>query len=130
VSAYDVEYDGRLSIDPPASEAQVAEFVHEYEGKEVCVVGERFFCQWAISDDGYELYIDDERGSCYGQPELLCHLIGGFFVPLELVVSGNVHWSGSDVADAGTIVVEDNEVDEVEGVIVGVAKCPRCGEVF
>lgn len=73
------------------------------------------WCQWVPTEDGLELEWDGGE-KFYNYSEWLFYLINKIIAPNGYVLNGEVEWSGEEVGDNGTIVVDDNKIF-VNGVL-------------
>jgi len=76
-----------------------------------------YFCQWVPTEDGWCLEWDGNE-KFYAYVEWLKWLIEKFFTPKEIVLNGEIEWSGEEQGDIGKIIVKDNIVTTKEGKIV------------
>ena len=74
------------------------------------------WCQWVISEDGTELMWDGME-KFYNYIEWLAYYINHFFEPWGIKLNGEISWVGEDPSDIGKIVVKDNQITILEGVI-------------
>jgi hypothetical protein len=74
------------------------------------------WCQWIIEGDG-EALVWDGGEKFYNYVEWLKYLIAHFFSKWGVLLNGTIHWTGEDSTDMGQIVVENNVVKVLRGVI-------------
>jgi hypothetical protein len=72
--------------------------------------------QWELNEDGTELAWNGSE-KFYNYIEWLQYLIQHFFEPWGIKLNGEIEWVGEDSSDRGKIVVVDNNVEILDGVI-------------
>lgn len=72
------------------------------------------WCQWVPTEDGNGIEWDGGE-KFYDYVKWLEYLIAHFLNRWGYTLNGVVHWSGEQVEDIGTIVVEDNAVTVLHG---------------
>jgi len=72
--------------------------------------------QWELNEDGTELAWNGSE-KFYNYIEWLQYLFAHFFEPWGIKLNGEIEWVGEDSSDRGKIVVVDNNVEILDGVI-------------
>lgn len=72
------------------------------------------WCQWRPTEDRLQLEWDQGE-KFYGYVEWIVYLIDKILAPRGYVLNGIVNWSGEEMGDIGSIIVEENKVRTVEG---------------
>jgi hypothetical protein len=75
------------------------------------------WCDWVPDDDGVVLEWNGGE-KFYRYIDWLEYLIANFIDPWGYVLNGEVEWRGEDKSDVGKIIVKDNTVIVMEGVVV------------
>lgn len=74
------------------------------------------WCQWVPTEDGTGIQWNGAE-RFYSYVEWLEYIVNHFLKPWDLVLSGEVEWSGEERGDVGKIVVTDNRVRALKGKI-------------
>ncbi len=127
---YSVYYDGELKVSPSLSEqhaALVTALVNQEQTDETRVIFAAFAAQpernlpfhgglLSVSEDR-QLLVPEKDESRHGLGLWLRLLIDYVFVPLGYTLSGEVTWEGEDRDDAGTIFLNENDLEIVDDLI-------------
>lgn len=74
------------------------------------------WCQWMPTDDGWGIEWDGGE-KFYNYVQWLEYLIANFLAPNGYLLNGTIDWEGEDNEDIGKIVVKDNDVKTLRGVV-------------
>lgn len=118
---YTTDFEGEFNITPPLNQEQVERlnnFSEDRHGGNLTpdpgMPG--FWCDWVTNNEGTTLSHNGSEKS-YNYEGWLNYLIKNFFRPWGVTVNGRVFWSGEDVRDVGTIIIENNVITLLNGVI-------------
>jgi hypothetical protein len=75
------------------------------------------WCQWVPSDDGTTIAWDDGE-KFYNYVAWLEYIVEHFLEPWGRKLNGEVHYTGEDSEDRGTIYVQDNVIKDVVDTII------------
>lgn len=75
-----------------------------------------FWCDWAPTADGKN-FAWNGKEKFYHHIEWLELIIDKFFEPWNVLLSGNVRWSGEDKKDKGVISIKDSIVSITRGPV-------------
>jgi hypothetical protein len=73
------------------------------------------WCQWVINNKNELMWDGNEK--FYNYVEWLKYLIKNFFQPWGVLLNGEIEWEGEESSDRGKIVVTNNEVKVLHGVV-------------
>lgn len=74
------------------------------------------WCQWVLDKSG-ETLVWDGGEKFYNYVEWLQYMITNFFEPWGIKLNGEIAWEGEESSDIGKIVVTDNVIKTLRGVI-------------
>ena len=72
------------------------------------------WCKWIPNDDGTAIWWNGAE-KFYSYIEWIQYLIQNFLEPWGYVLNGTVEWRGEEPNDTGSIVIENNQVQVLEG---------------
>jgi hypothetical protein len=74
------------------------------------------WCQWVVTEDGAHIEWDGNE-KFYDYTEWLQYICDNFLKRWGYALNGQVTWQGESHGDIGTIVVANNEVSALDGVM-------------
>lgn len=119
---YTTDFDGQFTLDrlPPAEVIVRLRELEGYDGREATEDSEMpdGYNQWQLTKDC--LHIEWDGGEkFYDYEEWLQYLIDYVLKPAGISLTGSVGYSGEDVKDNGSLVIENGVVRKIEHEILG-----------
>ena len=124
---YTTEFDGQFDFNRKLTkkELQAMKTLYETRHEDGYTPNGKpsIWLQWIVEEyNDYHYLVWDGNEKFYNYIEWLEYLIKYFFKPNKLSITGRVRWRGEEFDDMGTINVEENKVEIVEFVQVGLSR--------
>lgn len=133
---YTTEFSGELDFNRPLTVPEYNELCKMAEESDPDLLAQytdtpetipSSYLQWVPTKDGMGLEWDGGE-KFYEYIHWLRWLIKHYFKPRDIVLNGEIRWSGEDVEDVGILKVVDNKVTSEKLRKEILIDCPHCGE--